>query len=190
MRSAVGLGVFATWLACSGVARAETSAPPAAPALKLRLWTVEPGLRLELYRSDQRPGRADPLTACVQTCTLAEPAGRYRLFVKGPEGSGVHANFRDFTLERPLFVTVRPGYSTPRWVGLTMAIVGMPTLAFGMLYAVVHRSNGLAGGGDMTTGEKLVAASTIGAGVGLTLSGWILFGTNRRPTLKFAALGP
>jgi len=182
----LGLGL----LSAGRRAHAEGAAPaPLRPAnaLKLHLWTAEPGLRLELYRGQDHPRKDPPLDACVHSCTLWEPPGRYRLLVAGRPGSDVHRSFRDFKLARSSDLTVRPPLRTPRAVGLAMGITGIPVLILGIGYFLVQTGMGV-GTGLNTPSQKLTAVTLLGGGAALTVSGWILFGLNRKPTLKLTSL--
>jgi hypothetical protein len=178
-------------LAVPRPARAEVAVapPPAAPetTLKLRLWAQNPELKLELYRADQRPRKVPPLHACMQSCRLDVPAGSYRLFVKGPRDGDVHASFRNFELEYPSLLTVRPPSATARGAGLFVGIVGIPVFLAGVVY--MFAQSGFGGGGGLDdTHEQVITAGLLGSGISMMVGGWILFGVNRKPKLRLTVL--
>ena len=148
-------------------------------SIDVRLNVVDAkGVRLELYDPTERPPQQLPAVVCFDQCAVSAVPGRYLLRVSGP--GDVKTGKRFIDLEESSNVYIDPPSKFQRYFGLSLGILG-PTLIVGGImvgfFSAYH------------TEQRAQPWHTVGlsmaiTGIVVTPLGWVMFGTNGKPSVE------
>lgn len=181
---AVAIGVIAIG---DPAANAQALAPP--PVFPVQISATQPGATMTLT------GPTGDI-ACGGRCALELPQSRYKLVVK--DADGVLSTQR-LVVEMPTSATVTPPDSGMRTIGVTVMVVGLVGVVVGgfMLGRIVGQKfvetigqdcAGTCINEDVSTTRWVVGGVSLGAGLAIAATGFVLIRNNAHPVVQTAPL--
>ena len=155
------------------------------PLVPVTIRGKEDPLVVELYAPDAKPRKDEPIARCTSPCSAEVPAGRYKLYIHG--GDGTVSSRRLVDVSGPSAFTVSPKSTAQRAGGLALGIAGSALVFAGFvvtltgLCAMSHSSDtGSCNADDrQSTGFALMFGGAILAPIG-----WIVFANSYRADVQ------
>lgn len=184
---AIALAVVVGVIAWGGQARAQAIGSP--PVFPVHLSATQPGATITL----QGPGGD---IACGERCALELPQSGYKMVVKDADGI---LSTQKLFVEMPTRATVTPPDPGMRTIGITMMSVSLAGIVVGgFLFAKILGQKFVETIGqdcagpctyeDVSTTRWIVAGASLGAGLALGATGFVLLRKNRHAIVDTSPL--
>jgi hypothetical protein len=184
----VAMAIVVGAIACAG--RAQGQALTAPPVFPVEISTTQTGATVAL----EGPGGD---IACGARCALELPQSRYKMVVKDADGV---LSTQKLVVEMPTSARVTPPDPGMRSVGITIMVVGLAGVVVGgfllgkilgqkFIETIAQDCAGPCRNEDVSTTRWIVAGASLGAGLALGATGFVIFRKNRHAIVEATPLG-